>query len=82
MLSKLEERFQTEFHCQKCDHTGAATKVLSLTGTGLSRLLDVQMYKFLFVSCKNCGYTEIYNQQILEGKSFGAMDILDILLGR
>jgi predicted nucleic-acid-binding Zn-ribbon protein len=31
-------------------------------------LLEVQAYRYAFVSCTNCGYTEVYNLRILEGK--------------
>lgn len=77
----IEEKFQKRFHCPKCGGTGAVTRPLAMTGTGLSRLFNMQMYKYLFVSCSSCGYTEIYNLKILEGKGFGAVDVLDILFG-
>jgi len=39
-----------------------------MSGTGLSRLLEIQPYRYVFVSCDNCGYTEIYNLETLAGK--------------
>jgi predicted nucleic-acid-binding Zn-ribbon protein len=39
-----------------------------MSGTGLSRLLEIQPYRYAFVSCDNCGYTEIYNLKTLAGK--------------
>jgi predicted nucleic-acid-binding Zn-ribbon protein len=39
-----------------------------MAGTGLSRLFEIQHHRFAFVSCHNCGYTEVYNLKILEGK--------------
>jgi predicted nucleic-acid-binding Zn-ribbon protein len=46
--------------------------------TGLSRLFEVQPYRYAFVSCTNCGYTEVYNISILEGKD-DLGNILEIL---
>lgn len=34
----------------------------------MSRLFEIQAYRFAFVSCNNCGYTEVYNLRMLEGK--------------
>jgi hypothetical protein len=39
-----------------------------MSGTGLSRLLEVQVYRYAFASCHNCGYTEVFNLRTLEGK--------------
>ncbi len=78
----IEGRFQQEFKCPKCQNRGAVTKRLSMTGTGLSKLLDIQMNKYLFVSCSRCGYSEVYNLRILRGgRSIDGMDILDFLFG-
>jgi predicted nucleic-acid-binding Zn-ribbon protein len=33
---------------------------IATTGTGLTRLFDVQSNRFSAVSCTNCGYTEFY----------------------
>jgi len=39
-----------------------------MSGTGLSRLLEIQAYRYAFTSCTNCGFTEVYNLKTLEGK--------------
>ncbi|MGV8154836.1 MAG: zinc ribbon domain-containing protein [Alkaliphilus sp.] len=79
---EFRKRFQEEFKCNKCGNIGAVTKPLAMTGTGLSKLFDIQMNKYLFVSCTSCSFTEVYNLHILEGrKNFEAMDIFDILFG-
>jgi predicted nucleic-acid-binding Zn-ribbon protein len=57
-----------EFVCAKCHHQGAKVEQLAMSGTGLSRLLEIQAYRFAFASCTNCGYTEVYNLQVLAGK--------------
>ena len=64
----VEEMIEQKFVCQRCSHQGAIAQKLSMSGTGLSRLFDVQPYRYTFVSCQNCGYTEVFNLDILEGK--------------
>ncbi len=49
-----------------------------MSGTGLSRLFEVQPYRYAFVSCNNCGYTEVYNLSTLQGRD-DLGTILDIL---
>jgi predicted nucleic-acid-binding Zn-ribbon protein len=74
VLEQLGEAFQ----CVKCDQEGAKVEKLSMSGTGISRLLEIQPYRYAFASCNNCGYTEIYNLTTLEGKD-DVGDILDII---
>jgi uncharacterized protein len=76
----LEEQFSTRFKCPKCLQSGATTKRISTAGTGLSKIFDIEHNQFVTVSCKNCGYTEVYNPEVLEGKrTLGS--ILDVLFG-
>ena len=59
---------------------GASVKRIATTRTGLSKLMDIQHNKFIALSCHDCGYTELYNPEVLEGKNnFGT--IIDILFG-
>lgn len=67
-MSKAEELLGREFVCQHCKQQGGHVEKLSMSGTGVSRLFDIQPYRYLFVSCNNCGYTEVFNLQMLEGK--------------
>jgi predicted nucleic-acid-binding Zn-ribbon protein len=30
--------------------------------------LEIQAFRYAFVSCTNCGYSEVYNLRTLEGK--------------
>ncbi len=76
----LEDQFALRFVCTKCESTGASTKRISTSGTGISKLLDIQHNQFIAVSCRNCGYTEVYNPEILEGKRHLG-SILDVLFG-
>ena len=67
---------QEDYGCPKCGHQEAETNEISTTGSGLSRFIDVQTNKFQTVTCKNCGYTELYKQT-----SSTATDVLDFFLG-
>jgi len=49
-----------------------------MSGTGLSRLLEIQPHRYIFASCHNCGYTEVYNLTTLEGKD-DLGDLLDVI---
>ncbi|MCA1053956.1 zinc ribbon domain-containing protein [Rossellomorea aquimaris] len=62
--------------CIKCGSMDAGTKEIAATGTGLSKLLDVQHNRFTVVYCKNCGYCELYNK-----KGSAASNIIDLFLG-
>lgn len=67
-MAKAEELLAQEFVCARCEHRGGHVERLSMSGTGLSRLFEVQPYRYAFVSCTDCGYTEVYNLRTLEGK--------------
>lgn len=72
-MSNVDEGLAREFVCDRCDETGAHVEHLTMSGTGLSRLFEIQRYRYAFVSCNNCGYTEVYDLRVLEGKdSLGA----------
>ncbi|PLT29787.1 zinc ribbon domain-containing protein [Peribacillus deserti] len=62
--------------CVKCGSQEAGTKDVAMTGTGLSKLFDVQHNQFTVVYCKKCGYSELYNKQ-----SSTASNLLDLFLG-
>ena len=81
MMKKIEGEIESRFVCAKCRSTGAEVKSLAMSGTGLSRLLDLQHNRYVFASCINCGFTEVYNLDILAGKRDDALNILDIIFG-
>ncbi len=60
--------------CPKCGFEKAEIDQIATTGTGLSRLFDLQNRTFHVVACTNCGYTEFYQGQ-------DADVILDLFLG-
>ncbi|WP_168122502.1 zinc ribbon domain-containing protein [Paenibacillus sp. HB172176] len=62
--------------CVKCGCQDASTKEVAMTGTGLSKMFDIQNNQFVVVSCDNCGYSEFYNKQASAGSN-----ILDFFFG-
>jgi predicted nucleic-acid-binding Zn-ribbon protein len=77
-MAEVDDLLAQEFVCARCEHKGAHVERLSMSGVGISRLFEVQPYRYAFVSCTHCGYTEVYNLDTLEGKDdLGAF--LDIL---
>jgi uncharacterized protein len=62
--------------CIKCGSQNADSKEVAMTGTGLSKMFDVQHNKFIVVFCKDCGYSEFYNKN-----SSTASNILDLFFG-
>lgn len=76
----IDEQLAERFVCCKCNQQGAYVKRFSATGTGLFKLFDAQHNVFIAASCSSCGYTEIYNPDILESRSH-ATDVLDLLFG-
>lgn len=67
-MSKTNDLLAREFVCSHCNSQGAHVEELSMSGTGISRLLEVQPYRYAFVSCNNCGFTEVFNLRVLNGK--------------
>lgn len=77
-MTTVRNELAEAFICAKCDYHGAHVERLSMSGTGFSRFLDVQPYRYVFASCQNCGYTEVFNLRMLESKDDLGM-FLDIL---
>ena len=67
-MSRVEDLLSREFTCARCKQKGAHVERLAMSGTGISRLFEIQPYRYAFVSCTNCGYTEVYNLKVLDGK--------------
>ena len=42
-------------------------------------MLDIQPYKYLYLSCTSCGYTEVFDLKVLEGKKDTLGDVLDVI---
>ncbi|MBM7621952.1 putative nucleic-acid-binding Zn-ribbon protein [Bacillus tianshenii] len=62
--------------CIKCGSTSAGTKEIATTGTGLSKMFDIQHNRFIVVFCKNCGYSEFYNKD-----TSTASNVIDFFFG-
>jgi predicted nucleic-acid-binding Zn-ribbon protein len=78
MGKSTEEILAEEFVCSHCKSTGALVERIAMSGVGISRFFDIQPYRYAFVSCDYCGYTEIFNLKILEGQDDPGK-ILDII---
>jgi predicted nucleic-acid-binding Zn-ribbon protein len=77
-MATTEEKIAAAFRCPKCHQLGAHVERLAMSGTGISRLFEVQPYRYAFASCNHCGFTEVYNLKTLEGKD-DLGQILEIL---
>jgi predicted nucleic-acid-binding Zn-ribbon protein len=80
-VSDIEKEMESRFVCAKCHSSGAKVKSLAMTGTGISRFLDFQHNRYVFASCNNYGYSEVYNLDTLKGSKDKAGNILDIIFG-
>nr|WP_301539615.1 zinc ribbon domain-containing protein [Paenibacillus sp. NEAU-GSW1] len=49
----------------KCGGNECEVNEVAMTGTGLSKLFDIQYNHYLFASCLACGFVEVYNPNIL-----------------
>jgi uncharacterized protein len=78
----VEALIKKNFKCSKCQEKDCRIKEVAMTGTGLSKLFDIEHNHFLFVSCNNCGFVEVYDPDVLNGKKSGSLGtIMDILFG-
>ena len=66
-MSKIEKEIASRFKCPKCHNTGANVKSLAMAGTGASKIFNVRPNRYVFSSCNNCGYTKVYNLDMLSG---------------
>lgn len=77
IINNKEEFFMNQGKgCIKCGGTDAGQKEVAMTGTGLSKMFDIQHNRFIVVYCKNCGYSEFYNKD-----ASAASNILDLFFG-
>lgn len=67
-MSNVDPALAEAFLWSHCAHHGPHVERLAMSGTGLSRFLEIQAYRYAFTSCNNCGFTEVYNLKTLEGK--------------
>ena len=66
-MTNADVQLSQAFICEKCGSRGGHVERLAMSGTGISRFFEIQPYRYAYVSCHKCGYTEIYNLKVLEG---------------
>lgn len=64
------------YTCPKCGGNHYSTDQISTTGTGLSKIFDIQNRKFTIVTCNNCKYSEMYKAEVSE-----LSNIFDLFIG-
>ena len=64
-----------QYNCPKCGNFECETDQFQATGGNFAKLFDVQNKKNITISCKRCGYTELYKEQSSDG-----LNILDFLM--
>ena len=63
------------YSCPKCGNRNADVDQIRTTGSGFSKLFNIQNRSFTTVSCTRCGFTELY-----KGKpSSGVSNVIDFL---
>ncbi|HET7009262.1 MAG TPA: zinc ribbon domain-containing protein [Anaerolineales bacterium] len=67
-MSGIDDQLGRAFVCRRCDSHGARVERVAVSGTGISRLFEIQPYRYAFASCLNCGFTEVFDLKTLEGR--------------
>ena len=49
-----------KYVCPKCENNGYEVDEFCATGSGISKLFDVQNRRFTTITCTKCKYTEMY----------------------
>ena len=62
-----------KWKCPKCDCRDYETDTIATTGSGWSKIFDMQNRKFTAVICSHCTYTEFYR-----GKTSTLGNIFDL----
>jgi len=66
----------SRYTCAKCGHNDCEQSEISTAGGFMSRMLNMQHRKFVGVSCRSCGYTELYRRP-----SGMAGNVADVIFG-
>lgn len=64
------------YECDKCGCDQYESDQFQATGGNFAKIFDVQNKKFITVSCRRCGYTELYKVETSDG-----WNVLDFLMG-
>ncbi len=82
MSKEVEQYIASRFRCRVCGSTKVKIKKLAMTGASFfDRWMNWQRHRYYFASCENCGYTEIYDAEVLEGRKGRISEIMDLLFG-
>lgn len=65
---QTEKYLREKFVCSKCQHKGATVQRLAMSDDSWGSWFDAQTHRYAFATCPNCGFTEVYALDILEGK--------------
>jgi len=63
------------YTCPKCGGRKADIDEIRTTGSGFTKLFNIQNRRFTAVVCAQCGFTEFYSGR----KSSGVSNVLDFL---
>ncbi|OMF78789.1 hypothetical protein BK142_10090 [Paenibacillus glucanolyticus] len=78
----MEELLISKFNCRVCSHRECISQEVSMSGTGVSKIFDIEFHHYLFVSCTRCGIVEVFNPDVLRGHKSGVLGtMLDIIWG-
>ena len=66
-----------KYVCPKCENNGYEVVEFCATGSGISKLFDVQNRRFTTITCTKCKYTEMY-----KGSTSDLENIFEFLIGR
>ena len=72
----MENQDKKQYICTKCGHQEFENDQFQATGGNFAKIFDVQNKKFITISCKQCGFTELYKSGATDG-----WDVLDFLMG-
>lgn len=67
---------QKQYVCAKCGNQSFESDQFQATGGNFAKIFDIQNKKFITISCRRCGYTELY-----KANSDSGWNILDFLMG-
>ena len=71
-----EVRKIEKYVCPKCENNSYEVDEFCATGSGISKLFDVQNRRFTTITCTKCKYTEMY-----KGTTSDLENIFDFLIG-
>ena len=67
-MTSIEDQLSKAFVCTRCAGGGASVRTVAIPAEKTSRFLPQQSYRFALASCRNCGTTEVFDAETLEGK--------------